>query len=62
MIQSLVLDWHDPSCNMTRYYILSIEPSLFGETTLTREWSRIGRPGQRRIKLYENQTRAVEAL
>ena len=61
-IQYLVLDRLDPSCNMARYYVLSIEPSLFGDATLIREWGRIGRPGQRRVELYENQSRAVEAL
>jgi predicted DNA-binding WGR domain protein len=47
---------------MARYYVLSIEPSLFGDATLIREWGRIGRPGQRRIELYENQLCAMEAL
>jgi predicted DNA-binding WGR domain protein len=61
-IQYLVLDRFDPACNMARYYVLSIEPSLFGDTTLIREWGRIGRPGQRRIELYHNHTGAVEAL
>ncbi len=61
-IQYLVLDRCDPTCNMARYYVLSIEPSLFGDATLIREWGRIGRPGQRRIELYENQSCAVEAL
>jgi predicted DNA-binding WGR domain protein len=42
-IQYLVLDRCDPSCNMARYYVLSIEPSLFGDTTLLREWGRLGR-------------------
>lgn len=61
-IHYLVLDRRDPSCNMARYYVLSLEPSLFGDVTLTREWGRIGRQGQRRIELFENQSRAVEAL
>jgi predicted DNA-binding WGR domain protein len=61
-IQYLVLDRCDPTCNMARYYVLSIEPSLFGDTTLIREWGRIGQPGQRRIELYESRTDAVEAL
>lgn len=61
-IQYLVLDRCDPTCNMARYYVLSIEPSLFGDATLVRQWGRIGQPGQRRIELYESQTRAVEAL
>ena len=61
-IQYLVLDRLDPSCNMARYYVLSIEPSLFGNATLIREWGRIGWPGQRRIELYENRSCAMEAL
>jgi predicted DNA-binding WGR domain protein len=61
-IQYLVLDRCDPTCNMARYYVLSIEPSLFGDVTLIREWGRIGRPGQRRVQLYENQSGAIEAL
>ncbi len=40
---------------MARYYVLSIEPSLFGDAALIREWGRIGRTGQRRVELYENQ-------
>ncbi|GEO19163.1 hypothetical protein MAE02_68590 [Microvirga aerophila] len=47
---------------MARYYVLSIEPSLFGDATLIREWGRLGRPGQRWVELYENQSCAMEAL
>ena len=50
-IQYLVLDRCDPTRNMARYYVLSIEPSLFGDVTLVRQWDRIGQPGQRRIEL-----------
>ncbi len=38
------------------------EPSLFGETTLTRKWGRISWPDQRWIALYEDHTVAMEAL
>ncbi len=55
-IQYLVLDRCDPTCNMARYYVLSIETSLFGDASLIREWGRIGRPGQKRIELYETQS------
>ncbi|UVF22488.1 WGR domain-containing protein (plasmid) [Microvirga terrae] len=61
-IHCLVLHRCDPSCNMARYYVLSIETSLFGDASLIREWGRIGRPGQTRIELYETQSMAVEAL
>ncbi len=61
-IQYLVLHRCDPTCNMARYYVLAIEPSLFGDATLIREWGRLGQPGQRRVELYENRSCAVEAL
>ena len=61
-IQYLVLDRCDPTCNMARYYVLSIETSLFGDASLIRQWGHIGRPGQTRIELYDTQSRAVEAL
>jgi predicted DNA-binding WGR domain protein len=62
LIQYLILDRCDPSCNMARYYVLAIEPSLFGEATLTREWGRIGQRGQRRIEIYDSYGRAAEEL
>jgi predicted DNA-binding WGR domain protein len=62
MIQYLILDRCDPNCNMARYYVLAIEPSLFGEATLTREWGRIGQRGQRRVEIYDSYGRAAEEL
>ena len=61
-IHYLVLHRCDSSCNMARYYVLSIEPNLFGDATLNRERGRIGQPGQRRIELYKSQSCAMEAL
>ena len=61
-IQYLVLERFDSTCNMARYYVLSIETSLFGDASLIRQWGRIGKPGQTRIELYETQSKAVEAL
>jgi predicted DNA-binding WGR domain protein len=55
-IQYLVLDRCDPTCNMARYYVLSIETSPFGDASLIREWGRTGRPGRKRIELYETQS------
>ncbi|MDF2810056.1 MAG: polymerase [Microvirga sp.] len=62
MIQFLVLDRRDPSCNMARFYVLAIEPNLFGSTTLIREWGRIGRRGQRRVEFHDNWMKAAEEL
>jgi predicted DNA-binding WGR domain protein len=61
-IQYLVLDRRDPDVNMARFYVLSIEASLFGDVALIREWGRIGTAGQRRIELHESEGSAMEAL
>jgi len=36
----------DPAHNMARYYAMSLQPTLFGECSVVREWGRIGRGGQ----------------
>jgi predicted DNA-binding WGR domain protein len=61
-LQLLVLERRDDSRNMARYYVLSIEPTLFGERALIREWGRIGSPGRRLGNLYTTQASAAEAL
>ncbi len=48
------LQKHDPSRNQHRYYLLSVQPNLFGGWSLIREWGRIGRSGQMRIEFCEN--------
>ncbi len=58
----LVLDRCDPARNMNRFYVLSIEASLFDGATLVREWGRIGKPGRRRVEIHESEGRAVESL
>jgi predicted DNA-binding WGR domain protein len=58
----LVLERCDPSQNVSRFYVLRIEPSLFGDTTLVREWGRIGQQGRRKIELHQTDAGAAEAL
>ena len=36
----------DPDLNMARFYSMSVQPNLFGEWSLLREWGRIGSAGQ----------------
>jgi predicted DNA-binding WGR domain protein len=36
----------DPTRNMARFYVLDIQPTLFGEWALVREWGRIGSAGR----------------
>ncbi|MGN6097090.1 MAG: WGR domain-containing protein [Bosea sp. (in: a-proteobacteria)] len=61
-LQMLVLDRTDPRQNMARFYVLSLEPTLFGDTALVREWGRWGQSGRRRLDLYPDVAEAVEAL
>jgi predicted DNA-binding WGR domain protein len=58
----VILDRHDPARNMARYYVLSIEPSLFGDTALVRQWGRHGRTGRQRIELFRERAHAIETL
>jgi len=58
----LVLDRRDPSQNVSRFYVLRIEPSLFGDMTLVREWGRIGQRGRQRIEMHQTEDKAAEAL
>jgi predicted DNA-binding WGR domain protein len=58
----VILDRHDRARNMARYYVLSIEPSLFGDTALVRQWGRQGRNGRQRIELFRERAHAIETL
>lgn len=58
----IVLRRIDNSCNMARFYALSIERSLFGESILIRRWGRIGTHGQRREEWFRGVDDAAAAL
>ncbi|HEV7325563.1 MAG TPA: WGR domain-containing protein [Bosea sp. (in: a-proteobacteria)] len=58
----ILLERIDPSQNMARFYVLSIEPTLFGDSALVREWGRIGSSSQRRSELFSQQSEAHLAL
>lgn len=62
MLNVLVLERRDPSQNVSRFYVLRIEPSLFGDPTLVREWGRIGQRGRQRIEIHQTEEGAAEAL
>jgi WGR domain len=53
----IVLERVDPARNIARYYVLSIEPTLFGKHTLIRRWGRIGRLGLERLQFSGLKTR-----
>jgi predicted DNA-binding WGR domain protein len=62
IVPFVILERHDPARNMARYYVLSIESSLFGDTALVRRWGRLGRNGRQRIDLFRQHAHAIESL
>lgn len=52
----------DPTRNMARFYVLDIQPTLFGEVSLVREWGRIGAGGRAKIETYRTGEAAALAL
>lgn len=55
----LYVERTDPAKNMTRYYAMEIERTMFGEACLTRRWGRIGNPGQKKQHVFEREDEAV---
>jgi predicted DNA-binding WGR domain protein len=56
------LQKHDPDRNQYRYYLLTVQPNLFGTWSLIREWGRIGRPGRVQIDLCDTLEEAAHAF
>lgn len=52
----------DSAHNMRRFYRLDVQPTLFGEYALVKEWGRIGRGGQVRSTPYPTPEAAEAAL
>ena len=52
----------DPEKNKWRFYHLDVQPDLFGQWCLVREWGRIGRHGQLLTTPYPSATEAQTAL
>ncbi len=49
----------DATRNMARYYALSIQPALFGQTALVRCWGRIGTVGAEKTELFTSEKEAA---
>jgi predicted DNA-binding WGR domain protein len=56
------LQKRDPKRNQYRYYLLDVQPHLFGGWSLIREWERIGYPGQVKIGLCGSLEEAAQAF
>lgn len=62
MIDAIILHRTDPAKSMRRFYMLDVQPDLFGQWCFIREWGRTGRAGQVRMVPYPTATEAHEAL
>ena len=51
----------DASRNMARFYRLSIQPTLFGGSSLVRNWGRIGTDGRLKVELFDTPREATAA-
>ncbi len=52
----------DPDANKWRFYSLDVQPDLFGQACLIREWGRIGRAGKVMTTAFPSPTEAERAL
>jgi predicted DNA-binding WGR domain protein len=61
---NIILERVDPARNIARYYVLSIEQTLFAKHTLIRRWGRIGCLGRERLQFFgiEDASRAQVTL
>jgi predicted DNA-binding WGR domain protein len=55
----LYIERTDATKNMARFYVLAIEPTLFGTPCLTRRWGRIGTAGQALVHHFDREEDAV---
>lgn len=61
MADAITLRRIDPERNMTRFYRVDVQPTLFGTWSVVREWGRIGRGGTVRIDGYQTSEGAADA-
>jgi predicted DNA-binding WGR domain protein len=52
----------DPDRNMARFYSMSVQPNLFGEWALLREWGRIGSAGRLVSGRFGSEQEAARAM
>lgn len=52
----------DAARNMRRFYVLSVQPTLFGGASVIRNWGRIGTNGQAMMQTFDDSVEADEAF
>jgi predicted DNA-binding WGR domain protein len=61
-MSAFILHRTDPARNMRRFYLLDVQPDLFGQWCLIREWGRKGQGGQVRAAAFPTEEEARGAL
>jgi predicted DNA-binding WGR domain protein len=61
-VNAVYLTHTDPARNMARFYVMSLQVTLFAECSLIREWGRIGRGGQVKATVFSTTEAAQAAL
>jgi predicted DNA-binding WGR domain protein len=54
----VLLERIDPTKNVARYYVLSVEATLFARNTFVRRWGRIGSTGRQRLEFFDSRNSA----
>lgn len=49
----------DAALNMARFYRIDVQPTLFGEMSVIRDWGRIGTRGQTMTNTFDQRDDAV---
>ncbi len=52
----------DPAQNMRRFYLLALQPTLFGGASVVRTWGRIGTSGQTMMETFDQPDAADAAF
>lgn len=60
--ETVVLRRIEPERNMARFYVLTLEPTLFGEVAVMRHWGRLGTRGRRKSCFLGSPEAASAAL
>lgn len=56
------LEKQDPATHQRQFCALSVQPTLFGDWSLVREWGGLGTPSQIEVKGYASQAAAEAAF
>jgi predicted DNA-binding WGR domain protein len=61
-MSSVTLKRVNPAINMRRFYSLSVERDLLGQTVLVKAWGRIGKPGRVALEPHDTEEAATHAM